>query len=149
MGYAIAMATLRSRHEVRLAFRLPALVSPAALRDRNFKQADEMATLVHQQSRNCDFLVCCACLWPILNPSQSFQSKIKKASAPNLSLRTYSDRDILASASKNRKYIVSASRAELENVEANALKKLEETDCDGVVSTDCHHADSGMEIDEN
>jgi phosphopantothenoylcysteine decarboxylase/phosphopantothenate--cysteine ligase len=79
-------------------------------------------------------------------PAKVADQKIKKRDS-NFSLELTPTRDILASIAKQeRSFIVVGFAAETENIEANALKKLREKNCDLIVAND---ARSAIESDEN
>lgn len=145
MGYAIAGAAIEAGHEVVLISGPVNLDPPNGARVVPVVASDGMLDAVHQKARNCDVLVMCAAVADY-KPAHISKTKIKKSDA-NLSLDLVPTRDILASLPKqDRKYLIVGFAAETENVEANALKKLGEKNCDIIVANDARMA---MENDEN
>ena len=147
MGYAIAEAAIEAGHEVILISGPVNVDRPRGAAVIPISTSDEMFRAVHQQVRNCDVLVMCAAVADY-KPAKISRSKIKKR-VENILLELAPTRDILASLPKDRQYLVVGFAAETENVEANARKKLQEKNCDVVVSNDVSRDDFGMESDEN
>ncbi|HET9857250.1 MAG TPA: phosphopantothenoylcysteine decarboxylase [Chthoniobacterales bacterium] len=147
MGYAIAEAAIEAGHEVTLISGPVSVERPPGSAVVPISTSDEMFAAVRQHSSRCDVLVMCAAVADY-KPAKFSKSKIKKR-GENISLDLVPTRDILKSLPTDRQYLVVGFAAETENVAANALKKLQEKNCDIVVANDVSRADSGMESDAN
>ena len=145
MGYAIAEAAIAADHDVVLISGPVNLDPPRGAKLIPVSTSDEMLDAVMRQTPNCDILVMCAAVADY-KPARISNEKIKKRTT-SLSLELIQTRDVLASLpQQNRQYLVVGFAAETENVEANALKKLHEKNCDVIVTNDARLA---MESDEN
>jgi phosphopantothenoylcysteine decarboxylase / phosphopantothenate---cysteine ligase len=145
MGYAIAEAAMEAGHDTVLISGPVNLDPPNGARLVSVSTSDQMFEAVHQHILNCDVLVMSAAVADY-RPASIAKQKIKKSEA-NRSLELIPTPDVLASlAKRDRKFLVVGFAAETENMEANALKKLHEKDCDVIVANDARTA---MESDEN
>lgn len=144
MGYAIAEAAIEAEHEVVLISGPVAMNRPHGVAVIPVSTSDQMFEAVQRHVRNCDVLVMCAAVADY-KPAKVSKSKIKKR-GENISIELVLTRDILASLPTDRQYVVIGFAAETENVEANAIKKLREKNCDVIVANDARVA---MESDEN
>ena len=141
MGYAIAEAAIQAGHDVVLISGPVALNRPHRAAVIAISTSDQMFEAVQRQVRNCDVLVMCAAVADY-KPASISKDKIKKRQAV-LSLELVPTRDILTSLAKDRQFVLVGFAAETENIEANALKKLHEKNCDIIVANDARLA---MEI---
>ena len=144
MGYAIAEAAIEAGHEVILISGPVALNRPHRAAVITISTSDQMFEAVQRQVCNCDVLVMCAAVADY-KPASISKDKIKKRQAV-LSLELVPTRDILTSLAKDRQFVLVGFAAETENIEANALKKLHEKNCDIIVANDARLA---MESHEN
>ena len=144
MGYAIAEAAIEGGHDVVLISGPVNINRPRGAAVISVSTSDEMFNALQQQMGGCDVLVMSAAVADY-KPAKVSATKIKKRGA-NTSLELVLTRDILASLPKPRQYLVVGFAAETENVEANAIKKLQEKNCDIIVANDARIA---MESDEN
>jgi len=145
MGYAIAEAAIDAGHDVVLISGPVDLNPPTGAKLISVTTSDQMFDAVHQHIRHCDVLVMSAAVADY-KPATVSKQKIKKRDA-NLSLGLTPTRDVLASLSKpDRDFVVVGFAAETENIEANALKKLRDKNCDVIVANDACMA---MESEEN
>jgi phosphopantothenoylcysteine decarboxylase / phosphopantothenate---cysteine ligase len=145
MGYAIAEAAVEAGHDVVLISGPVNLDPPHGAKLISIATSEEMFDSVHRNIPDCDLLVMAAAVADY-RPAQISNEKIKKRTA-NLSLELIRTRDVLGSLPRqDRHFAVVGFAAETENLEANALKKLREKDCDVMVAND---ARAGMEGDEN
>ena len=144
MGYAIAEAAIEAGHDVVLISGPVNVTRPRGAAVISVSTSDEMFNALQQQIGACDMLVMSAAVADY-KPAKVSASKIKKQDT-NISLELVPTRDILASLPKRRQYLVVGFAAETENVEANAIKKLQEKNCDIIVANDARIA---MESDEN
>jgi len=145
MGYAIAEAAIEAGHDVVLISGPVNLDRPTAAKLVSVSTSQEMFDAVHNHIPDCDVLVMSAAVADY-KPITASKQKLKKSDM-TLSLELVPTRDILASLAKqDRKFLVVGFAAETENVEANAIKKLREKNCDVIVANDARIA---MESDEN
>jgi phosphopantothenoylcysteine decarboxylase/phosphopantothenate--cysteine ligase len=145
MGYAIAEAAIEAGHKVILVSGPTHLSPPSAAKLISVSTGDEMFDAVWSEARDCDVLVMSAAIADY-KPAKVSDQKIKKRDS-NFSLELTATPDILASIAKQeRSFIVVGFAAETENIEANALKKLRQKNCDLIVAND---ARSAVESDEN
>ena len=144
MGYAIAEAAIEGGHDVVLISGPVNMTRPRGAAVISVSTSDEMFNALQQQAGGCDVLVMSAAVADY-KPAKVLASKIKKRGT-NISLELVLTRDILASLPKRRQYLVVGFAAETENVEANAIKKLQEKNCDIIVANDARIA---MESNEN
>ncbi len=144
MGYAIAEAAIEAGHNVVLISGPVNLNPPDAANLVSISTSDEMFEAVEQHSGECDVVVMSAAVADY-KPATVSKEKIKKSGASR-SLPLAPTRDILASLPRERKFLVVGFAAETQNIEANALKKLHEKNCDVIVANDARIA---MESDEN
>ncbi|HJT44646.1 MAG TPA: phosphopantothenoylcysteine decarboxylase [Chthoniobacterales bacterium] len=144
MGYAIADAAIEAGHNVVLISGPVNFNPPDAAKLVSISTSDEMFEAVNQHIGDCDILVMSAAVADY-KPATVSKEKIKKSDASR-SLPLAPTRDILASLPRERKFLVVGFAAETQNVEANALKKLHDKNCDLLVANDARIA---MESDEN
>ncbi len=145
MGYAIAEAAVEAGHDVVLISGPVNLDPPHGAKLISVATSDEMFDSVHRSVPDCDLLVMAAAVADY-KPAQISNEKIKKRAA-DLSLDLIQTRDVLASLPRqDRHFAIVGFAAETESVEANALKKLREKNCDVIVANDARVA---MESDEN
>jgi phosphopantothenoylcysteine decarboxylase/phosphopantothenate--cysteine ligase len=145
MGYAITEAAIEAGHDTVLISGPVNLDPPNGAKLISVSTSEEMFKAVHQYIPNCNVLVMCAAVADY-RPASVAKQKIKKSEA-NRSLELIPTRDVLASLTKHdRKFLVVGFAAETKNMEANALKKLREKNCDIMVANDARTA---MESDEN
>jgi phosphopantothenoylcysteine decarboxylase / phosphopantothenate---cysteine ligase len=145
MGYAIAEAAVEAGHDVVLISGPANLDPPHGAKLISVATSDEMFDSVHRSVPDCDLLVMAAAVADY-KPAQISNEKIKKRAA-DLSLELIQTRDVLASLPRqDRHFAIVGFAAETESVEANALKKLREKNCDVIVANDARVA---MESDEN
>ena len=144
MGYAIAEAAVEAKHSVVLISGPVNLNPPDRATLISVLTSDEMFDAVHHYFSDCDVLVMAAAVADY-KPATVSKEKIKKTDAPR-TVELAPTRDILASLPRDRKCLVVGFAAETENVEANAIKKLRDKNCDVIIANDALIA---MESDEN
>ena len=146
MGYAIAEAALDVGHEVILISGPVNLEPPCNIKFISVSTSDEMFEIVHRYADESDVCVLCAAVADY-KPAQVSPVKTKKRAAP-FSLELIPTRDILDSLGTrpNREFLLVGFAAETDHLEANAVKKLREKNCDVIVANDARIA---MESDEN
>jgi phosphopantothenoylcysteine decarboxylase/phosphopantothenate--cysteine ligase len=147
MGYAIAEAAIRQKHQVTLISGPSALRPPRGAKIISITTAHELYRAVHRSLRGCDVLVMCAAVSDYKTASVS-PRKLKKSKAA-FTVRLIPTRDILASLPKRRRYLVIGFAAETHDLEIHAEKKLRAKDCDAIVANDVSGSETGMESDEN
>jgi phosphopantothenoylcysteine decarboxylase/phosphopantothenate--cysteine ligase len=147
MGYAIAEAAIRQKHQVTLISGPSALRPPRGAQTISITTADELYRAVHRSLPGCDVLVMCAAVSDY-KPASVSPQKLKKRKAA-FALRLIPTRDILASLPKRRRYLVIGFAAETHDLKIHAEKKLRAKDCDAIVANDVSGSETGMESDEN
>ena len=146
MGYAIAETALDAGHDVILISGPVNLAPPHKAKFISVSTSDEMFDAVHQYADSSDICVLCAAVADY-KPAEVSSVKIKKCAA-QVSLELIPTRDILESLGQrqNRQFLLVGFAAETDHLEANAIRKLREKNCDMIVAND---ARIGMETDEN
>ena len=146
MGYAIAEAALNAGNAVILISGPVNLAPPRNTKFISVSTSDEMFDAVHQQADRSDICVLCAAVADY-KPAKASPVKIKKCVA-QVSLELIPTRDILESLGQrqNRQFLLVGFAAETDHLQANAIRKLREKNCDMIVAND---ARIGMETDEN
>lgn len=148
MGYAIAHVALDLGADVTLisgetglSSRVPDTVSVVS--------SDDMASAVEKRVFGCDILIMAAAVADYA-PGNIAEEKIKKDSE-TLNLELKKTRDILKEVSSHKKegQIFIGFAAETENLEQNALKKLQEKKLDIIVANDVSRKDIGFDSDFN
>ena len=147
MGYAIAEAAIARKHEVTLISGPASITPPRGAKNVSINTSDELHDAVHRAVRDCDVLVMCAAVSDY-KPATPSARKLKKRKAAFV-LKLIPTRDILASLSKRRRYLVVGFAAETHNLMKNARKKLRAKNCDAIVANDVSGSETGMESDEN
>ena len=147
MGYAIAEAAIRQKHQVTLISGPSALRPPRGAEIISITTADELYRAVHRSLRGCDVFVMCAAVSDY-KPASVSRRKLKKRKAA-FTMRLIPTRDILASLPKRRRYLVIGFAAETHDLKIHAQKKLRAKNCDAIVANDVSGSETGMESDEN
>jgi phosphopantothenoylcysteine decarboxylase/phosphopantothenate--cysteine ligase len=147
MGYAIAEAAIRQKHQVTLISGPSALRPPRGAEIISITTADELYRAVYSSLRRCDVFVMCAAVSDY-KPASVSPRKLKKRKAA-FTVRLIPTRDILASLPKRRRYLVIGFAAETHDLKIHAEKKLRAKDCDAIVANDVSGSETGMESDEN
>jgi phosphopantothenoylcysteine decarboxylase/phosphopantothenate--cysteine ligase len=147
MGYAIAEAALRQKHQVTLISGPSALHPPRGSDIIAITTAAELYRAVQRSLRGCDVLVMCAAVSDY-KPASVSPRKLKKRKAA-FTVRLIPTRDILTSLPKRRRYLVIGFAAETHDLKINAKKKLRSKNCDAIVANDVSGSEMGMESDEN
>ena len=147
MGYAIAEAAIRQKHQVTLISGPSALRPPRGAEIISITTADELYRAVHRSLGGCDVLVMCAAVSDY-KPASVSPRKLKKRKGA-FTVRLIPTRDILASLPKRRRYLVIGFAAETHDLKIHAEKKLRAKDCDAIVANDVSGSETGMESDEN
>lgn len=148
MGYAIADAFCRMKHNVRLISGPVSLKAGRGIKLINVVTALEMLDSVKKNIAWCDVLVMSAAVadW---RPAVVADQKMKKRRC-RLTLKLIPTPDILQTIKpfkKGRVYVGFA--AETNNLIREAIKKLVEKGLDIVVANDVSKKDSGFEVDTN
>jgi phosphopantothenoylcysteine decarboxylase/phosphopantothenate--cysteine ligase len=147
MGYAIAEAAIRQKHQVTLISGPTALRPPRGAQIISITTADELYRAVNRSLRGCDVLVMCAAVSDY-KPATTSARKLKKRKN-GFALRLVPTRDILASLPKRRRYLMIGFAAETHDLKTHAEKKLRAKGCDAIVANDVSGSETGMESDEN
>ncbi|MDH5190091.1 MAG: bifunctional phosphopantothenoylcysteine decarboxylase/phosphopantothenate--cysteine ligase CoaBC [Gammaproteobacteria bacterium] len=152
MGYALAQAAVEAGAEVILVSGPTSLPIPDRTRRIDIRSAREMHDAVHAEIKDIDIFIGAAAVADY-RPIEAEAGKIKKDS-DTLTLQMTKTEDILASVAglKDRPYMVGFA-AETDNLEANALKKLNAKQLDMIaanrVGEDPTGGTLGFESDEN
>ena len=147
MGYAIAEAAIRQKHQVTLISGPSAIRPPHGAETVSITTADELYRAVHHSLPRCDVLVMCAAVCDYKPASVSSRKMKKRKTA--FALKLIPTRDILASLPKRRRYLVVGFAAETHHLKIHAEKKLRVKNCDAIVANDVSGSETGMESDEN
>lgn len=148
MGYAIAEAALESGHEVTLISGPVNLSPPERARFIAVTTSEEMFASVRRAIGDCDVLVMCAAVSDY-KPAKFSPQKLKKEKTMR-SLDLVPTCDILSTIVQGpHSFLAVGFAAETNDVEENALKKLDVKNCDMIIANDVSRVESGMESDEN
>ena len=134
MGYAIAANAAAMGHEVTLISGPVALEAPAGVNRIFVESAAEMAQAVHSNTATADVIIMTAAVADY-RPAHPIENKMKKQPG-NLFLELERTEDILGSAGKNKlpgQRLIGFA-AETENLEKNALDKLQRKNLDWIVA---------------
>ena len=134
MGYAIAANAAKMGHEVTLVSGPVALEAPSGVNRIFVESAAEMAQAVHKQAVSADVIIMTAAVADY-RPAHPVDSKMKKQPG-NLFLELERTEDILGSVGKNKRenQILIGFAAETEDLEKNALDKLQRKNLDWIVA---------------
>ena len=134
MGYAIAARAAEAGHEVTLISGPVALENPAGVKRIFIESAAEMAEAVHKHASDADVIIMSAAVADY-RPAHPFDSKIKKQPG-NLFLELERTEDVLGTVGKNKLpgQLLIGFAAETENLEANALDKLQRKNLDWIIA---------------
>ena len=134
MGYAIAQAACEAGHEVTLISGPVNLTPPPGAKVINTVSAAEMALAVHTHSAEAEVLIMAAAVADY-RPAHPFDSKMKKMPG-NLSLELERTEDILGTLGANKKagQLLIGFAAETDDLEKNALGKLERKNLDWIAA---------------
>ena len=148
MGYSIAAAAQEMGAHVTLVSGPTALPTPCGVTRIDVVSAREMWEAVRNQVEHCDIFVACAAVADY-RPLASASQKIKKDASDHLTLPLERTEDIVAMvcALPNRPFTVGFA-AETENLEENALCKLERKGMD-LLAANWVGGELGFESDEN
>ncbi|MEO8044776.1 MAG: phosphopantothenoylcysteine decarboxylase [Spartobacteria bacterium] len=148
MGYAIAAAALKLKHEVVLISGPVALDPPKGAALVKVTTGDEMFEASAAHFAQCDVFVMCAAVCDY-KPALYQPQKMKKERGP-FSLALQPTRDILSSlTSAPHDCFVVGFAAETQELRTNAQRKLIAKNCDLLVANDVARSDIGMDSDEN
>jgi phosphopantothenoylcysteine decarboxylase / phosphopantothenate---cysteine ligase len=151
-GYALAQAALDAGADVTLISAPTALPCPVGARRVDVRTAAEMAAAVTAEAAQADALIMAAAVADF-RPENVESRKIKKEKGlANLQLEP--TQDILAEVSKvrsktGRPLVLVGFAAETNDIEKNALKKLQIKGLDLIVANDILNPDSGFGVDTN
>ena len=136
MGYAIAECALSMGHEVILISGPVAIIPPAGAKIINVISAADMASAVHQYAPESDVVIMTAAVADY-RPVHPFDSKMKKLPG-KLVLELERTEDILAALGANKKagQKLIGFAAETDDLEQNALGKLERKNLDWIAAND-------------
>lgn len=134
MGYAIAAAASRTGHEVTLVSGPVTLPEPENVRTIRVESAAEMAAAIHAHAPAADVIIMAAAVADY-RPAAPDTHKMKKMPG-ELVLKLERTEDILASLGKNKRtdQILVGFAAETDNLEQNALGKLQRKNLDWIAA---------------
>ncbi len=134
MGYAIAARAAEAGHDVTLISGPVALENPANVKRIFIESAAEMAEAVHNNAPRADVIIMSAAVADY-RPAHPFDSKMKKQPG-NLFLELERTEDVLGTVGKNKLpgQLLVGFAAETENLEANALDKLQRKNLDWIIA---------------
>lgn len=134
MGYALARQAARLGHTVTLISGPTALTPPAEVEFIPVESAAEMADAVHRCAPEADMMIMSAAVADY-RPAHPVDSKMKKQPGA-LFLELERTEDILASVGKSKRkdQLLVGFAAETEDLEANALGKLQRKNLDWIVA---------------
>lgn len=149
MGYAIAHAAVHAGHQVLLVSGPTSLDVPDGVDFIPVESAAEMYDVVASYLPKMEAAVFAAAVADYA-PVARQEQKIKK-SDQSISLSLVKTKDILGSARSELGFegFLIGFAAETENLEANALAKLEKKGCDLIVANDVSREDIGFDSNEN
>ena len=149
MGYAVAEAAQAGGHRVILISGPTQVDVPDGIDFIPIESAADMYQAVSHWIKKADIAIFAAAVADY-RPAHVSEQKIKK-NGETLTLELVRTPDILASARKEFEFsgTLVGFAAETENVEENALGKLERKGCDLVIANDVSRADIGFDSAEN
>lgn len=146
MGYAIAAAAIEAGHQVTLISGPVSITPPDGAKVVNVVSAADMAEAVHSLAPLADAVIMSAAVADY-RPANPWDSKIKKLPG-NLTLTLERTEDILASlgANKTPGQLLIGFAAETDDLEQNAMGKLERKNLDWIAA---NLASDGFGTDTN
>lgn len=146
MGYAIADAAIESGHDVILISGPVSIAPPQQAKVINVVSASDMAAAVHEYAPEADVIIMSAAVADY-RPAHPQDHKIKKTPG-NLTLELERTEDILASLGSVKKdgQLLIGFAAETNDLEGNALKKLQRKNLDWIAA---NLASDGFASDTN
>lgn len=149
MGYALAEAAQKRGHRVILVSGPTIIDVPDGIDFIPAESAQDMHQAVEYWIQKADIAIFAAAVADY-RPASIAGQKIKKA-GDTLTLELVRTPDILASARSEFQFqgTLIGFAAETENVEENALGKLERKGCDLVIANDVSRSDIGFDSSEN
>lgn len=149
MGYAVAEAAVKQGHDVTLISGPVHLNPPEGCEVVSVTTAEEMFHAVMAHINFVDVAILVAAVADF-RPAEYASEKIKKDSGPPV-IHLVPTKDILAELGRveDRKFLLIGFAAETQDVENNAIQKLERKRCDLIVGNDVSLADKGFESDRN
>lgn len=149
MGYALAEAAQRRGHRVILVSGPTTIDVPDGIDFIPIESATDMYQAVEHWIQKADIAIFAAAVADY-RPAKLADQKIKKT-GETMTLELVRTPDILGSARSQFHFqgTLVGFAAETENVEANALGKLERKGCDLVIANDVSRQDIGFDSSEN
>jgi len=149
MGYAVAEAAAERGAEVTLISGPVNLSTPSGVKRIDITSSADLFEAVNREFENCDALVMTAAVADF-TPAKYADEKIKKGKGEGMTLELTSTKDILKSlADKKGGRVVMGFAAETQNLETNALKKLESKNLDFIAANDVTAPGAGFGVDTN
>lgn len=150
MGYALAEAAVKAGHEVMLVSGPVSIPRPAGITGFiAVESATEMAEAMKQNFPDAGLTVMCAAVADY-RPARISQKKLKKSSG-TMFLEMERTEDILLTLGKLKQpnQILVGFAAETDNLEKNALSKLERKNLDYIIANEIGSPDKGFQTDTN
>lgn len=134
MGYSIAQAAIEAGHKVVLISGPVTIIPPEGAEVINVTSAAEMAQAVHQAADKADAVIMTAAVADY-RPAHPFDSKMKKMPG-KLTLELERTEDILGTLGANKRpgQLLIGFAAETDDLEKNALGKLERKNLDWIAA---------------
>lgn len=149
MGYAIARAARQRGARVILISGPTALAPPAGVELHKVVSAEQMKSAVLEHLPECTVVIKSAAVADY-RPAERAVQKIKKGGEDHLQLSLVKNPDILAEVGKAKKgQLVIGFAAETNDLEAHALRKLQNKDLDLIVANDVTCPQAGFDVDTN
>ena len=133
MGYALAEACRRAGHEVVLVTGPVSLTPPGGCELRPIETTDELLGACRDAWPHCDGVIATAAVCDY-RPMERFSGKLAKTGT-SLKLELVETADVLAELgqTKGQRWIVGFALESSEFAHLNALRKLQEKNCDAIV----------------
>ncbi|MCX7049533.1 MAG: bifunctional phosphopantothenoylcysteine decarboxylase/phosphopantothenate--cysteine ligase CoaBC [Candidatus Sumerlaeota bacterium] len=149
MGYAMAGEALRRSAEVTLVSGPVDLPAPAGISLKRVVSAREMHEAVALEIDTADIVIFCAAVADFA-PQQTASAKLKKTGKP-LTLKLMPAPDIAFETSRRRRpgQLRVGFAAETDNLEKNAIQKMEKKRLDFIAANDVSDSRFGFESDHN
>ncbi len=148
MGYALAAEARNRGAEVTLISGPVSIAAPAGVAKLDVVSAAEMYDCVIERFKNFDIIILMAAVADYR--SEDINSEKIKKTGENLKLNLTKTRDIAFELGKIKgERLLIGACAETENLDANAMEKLERKNFDMIIANDVTEPGAGFEVDTN
>ncbi|MDL2258225.1 bifunctional phosphopantothenoylcysteine decarboxylase/phosphopantothenate--cysteine ligase CoaBC [Eubacteriales bacterium OttesenSCG-928-K08] len=149
MGFSLAKAAAKRGAKVTLITGPVSLTTPAGVERVSITSSAELCEAVESRFSGCDALIMAAAPADF-TVRNSAEHKIKKNGNDGLTLELVPTQDILKKVGQQKKHqLVMGFAAETQNMEENALAKLEKKNLDFIAANDVAAKDRGFAVDTN